>query len=87
MNNTINTDDNDSNNINIPKNESTNNTIDNNSTSRANSTIYNLSRKRKLPNACGDELIPKQAKVTNSHIIAKSIVAVAKEMQAGREEK
>ncbi len=87
LNNAIDTDDNDSDDTNIPADESADNTVDNNSASRANSTIRNPSRKRKSLNARGDEPAPKRAKVTGGHVLAESIVAVVEEMRASREER
>ena len=87
LNNTIDTDDNDSDDTNIPADESADNTIDNNSASRANSTIHKPSHKRKLLNARKDESTPKRAKVTGGHVLAESIVTVVEEMRASREER
>ncbi len=87
MNNAIDTNDNDSDNTNILADKSADNTIDNNSASRLNSTICNRSCKRKSLNAYGDKPALKQAKVTGSHILAESIIAIVKEMQASQEER
>ena len=87
MNNTINTDNNNSSDINTSVDKSVDNIVDNNSTSRANNTTRNLTCKQKLLNAHGDKPTLKRAKVTSSHILTKYIIVVVEEIQASREER
>ncbi len=82
MNNVIDTNNNNSNDINIPAEESVDNTIDNNFTFRANNTIWNRSCKDKWLNTCKDKLISKQSKVSDGHMLAEFIVAVMEKIWA-----
>lgn len=79
-------DDNNSNNINNPKDIIADNIITNHQSYPANS-ISNSIPKTKSLNIYKDKPVPKRAKVTSGHIIAKSIITIIEKMRVNQEER